>query len=366
MAKVAVGSIPQKICYVYSVKRDVSVGCPWDIEFWNSKSLGEESADAKIKYAKESVYPTYPTDASDENAISKASQWADHAYENGNRITVEVKKHEVENEPVKNIRLLSLELRSQGGRAYKAVIDDQFYVDLKEDVLMDALLQTGVMPGGKLQGEFIWVKLRSQLKLVRVGSELHRLVLEFDSKKDTKPISKNELEVGGIYQTRKKEKALFLGYVNTTQYTIAAIKDQKKYDYLRQPDFKYYHKNIKKAMLFYELYDYETLEKNLKGLTQPDSDYRFVIKKTHSYLDKINQIELNKNIINTIRLRSLAKIKDLMLEYTGHKAPKQGYAKTSGIYLEQMIANLAEKINMYPFGETKVEPFDVNKYLTYS
>ncbi len=237
MSNVAMGSLPEKICYVHSNKKiKVNVGCEWDFKSDNDK----------LQTQKVDVFYTFPADNSDKKMLERAEKWAT-LYDKDVSFDV------INNAPIQNVNLLSLEERGNGGRAYKVIIGD-YYVDLREDVLMDVLLQTGVAPGGVLQGEFIWSKQGAQMKLIRVGSELHRLISEYDSKKDIKPIDKNDLEVGGVYQTKRKEKAIFVGYVNTTVYKTFNDKKLKAYN-RKDVDVKYDFKikKLKKAMLFYKI-----------------------------------------------------------------------------------------------------------------
>ncbi len=205
-SKVAVGSIPEKICYIFSKETKAVIGCEWDVS-WYDKSQNKT----------EKVLPAFPVDDADEKARDKATQWAERGYYGQPK---QVAKYQtVDNVPVKDVRVFSLEHRGQGGRAYKVIIG-KYYVDLREDVLMDTMLQVGIQAGGLLLGEYVWAKMGSQMKLVRVGSELHRLLLEFQSKKDIKPIGKTDLEVGGVYQTRKKQRAIFVGCVNTVGFAL--------------------------------------------------------------------------------------------------------------------------------------------------
>lgn len=360
MSKVAVGSIPEKISYVYAEETEVPVGCEWDISWYEN--------DDSPKTVKQKVTPAFPVDSTDEKTMKRAIDWASnngYDYTTNKRITKPHTVHEVENKPVKNVKVLSLEQRGQGGRAYKALID-KFYVDLREDVLMDTLLQAGVAPGGILQGEYVWAKMGSQMKLVRVGSEVHRLVVEFESKKNIKPVGKGDLEVGGVYQDRKKNKVVFCGYVNTTLF-----KDPyKKMDYYEKQkqkvDFVFATTPIKKAMLFYDLPAYEKSATQIKKMKSGDNSYYYKIKKTHTYIEKVDQIELPKDIVEYLRNKAVKEMKQLILQYTGHEPPKKGYAAPTAMNLADHLAYHSDHLNLYLFGETPVDLFDVKKFLLFS
>jgi hypothetical protein len=359
MSKVAVGSIPEKITYVFSEQQEVAVGCEWDISWYDN--------DDGPKTVKQKVTPAFPVDSKDDKTMKRAIDWATQDgwdYSSNKR---KVKKHdtkEVENKPLSNVKVLSLEQRGQGGRAYKALIDN-FYVDLREDVLMDTLLQSGVEPGGLLKGEYVWAKMGSQMKLVRVGSELHRLVVEFDSKKDIKPVGKADLEVGGVYQDRKKNKAIFVGYVNTVVFK--SLSDKPSYQRRGEKvTFDFKQTTIKKAMLFYELYDFEKMEKNIKEMKKSERDYSYKIKKSHTYIEKTDQVKIPDDIIEYLRNKAVKEAKEKVLEYTGHRNPKDNYQRIDGPYLEEHIAYASDHLNLYPYNGKEVEPFDVKKLLLFS
>ena len=356
MSKIAVGSIPKKISYVASEEREVMVGCEWDIDH-----LEREDSPSNIKIK---VLPTFPVDSLHLGDLSKAISWATSGYYDSDLKQTIARKHTIterENKPIKDIRVLSLQKRGDG-RAYKALIDN-FYVDLREDVLMDTLLQVGVEPGGILKGEYVWAKMGTNTKLVRVGSELHRLIVEFDSKKDWKPISKKELEIGGVYRDRKKNAAIFIGYVSGTTFKS----ENTRSFYNRQTsDFKFIKTPFKNNLLFYQYYDFEKFEDALRDMKENGSSYRFDIKKTHKYIEKINQVVIPDDIVSYLRNYALSGIKNKLLEYTGHRPPKSGYSKIPASFLEEAIAHDSPYLNLYEAGKTAPELFDIKKYLILS
>lgn len=355
MSKVAVGSIPEKISYVYSDEQEVAVGCAWDISWYES--------DDGPKTVKEKVTPAFPADEADEKMLKRAHQWAEQDYYGQKKKTS--KTTVVDNKPIKNVRLLSLEERGQGGRAYKAVIDN-FYVDFREDVLMDTLLKAGVKEGGVLQGEYVWAKMGSQMKLVRIGSELHRLIVEFDSKKDIKPVGKGDLEIGGVYQDRKKNKAIFVGYVNTVVFKEKSGKDRwAKRNSGEKVDFEFKKSAKRKAMLFYHVYDHKGIENSVKKMLSYDNSYHYKIQNSHTYIEKINNVEIPIDVVDKLRNKTRSEMKQDILEYLGKKEPKMGYAKMGDYDLESRLESRSDYLNLFPYG-TDVDEFDVKKFLVFS
>lgn len=79
----------------------------------------------------------------------------------------------IENDPYPMLTLVGLEIRGEGGRAYKVVTPDGYLVDLREDVLLECMFRNGVTKGRKgepptLKGPFQWVVNGTQMKLALV------------------------------------------------------------------------------------------------------------------------------------------------------------------------------------------------------
>lgn len=116
------------------------------------------------------------------------------------------------NTPMVGLRIIGLVIRGQGGRAYQVLVDGKYVFDLREDVLLDAMLNDGIGKNGALFGSYIFASVGSSMKLIRVGSLLHEKMIAATDYKTMKKIT--DLEVGGIYRN-KKETVLYLGYVYT-------------------------------------------------------------------------------------------------------------------------------------------------------
>jgi hypothetical protein len=353
MPKVAVGSIPEKICYVFSKERDAVVGSYWDIDHFGA----EDS-----KTVKQTVLPAFPTDALDQAMVGTATTWAkNHPYNEDEPL---VQMETVENLPIKDVKVLSLEHRGQGGRAYKVIVG-KYYVDLREDVLMDTMLKVGIKEGGVLGGEFIWCKMHSQMRLVRVGSELHKMIAEFDSKRNMKPIGKKELQVGTIYQDKKKNKVLFCGYVNTFILMPAKRGMWSTRENTVAPfDFK--KNSIRKGMLFYSIPTYEKQSEHIKNMKLDKNKNYFKIQKTHTYIEKAGEAEVPENIVLHLKEQALKSIKQNIVEYVKQVSPRSGFKPLNSWDLQDRIGYNSEFMHITKYEEPVSEIFDVKKFLLFS
>lgn len=358
--KVVIGFFPKQICYVSSIKQEVAVGCEWDVDYGvNSNDKMEE------------VIPAYPANNDDKKSIGTAVNWAknDIAYVSGKSdASTEPTKEVVDNNVITNVRLLKLEQRGNGGRGYKALVNN-YYVDVREDVVLDTMLQEGIEAGGILKGEFIWAKCGTQMKLVRRGSELYKLIAEFELKKDKPIIPKKKLEVGGVYRTKKKDIFIYLGNVNTTQFIFESVTN-KKYNFwdnsCHYDDDKsclnFKKQEMKNRMLFLKVYKHELVQEIFTKPDLFDNYYAFDFKQSHSLIEKIDQLNLDKDIVEKVRSGTLKNIKEYILNYTSKDASKSINVRTLSNYIQYMSCHL----NVYLSSEKPKELFDVQKYLLFS
>lgn len=69
------------------------------------------------------------------------------------------------------------------------------------------------------------------MKLVRVGSALHDVVIAAGKRKSAKDVKKSELVVGGVYENRKGEQSVYLGQVDTEWVEDANAEENKRRGY---------------------------------------------------------------------------------------------------------------------------------------
>jgi hypothetical protein len=114
--------------------------------------------------------------------------------------------HGFENESFSDLRWVGIDSRSEGGVVFKVLTPQGWLVDLREDVVIECLMEGAIENKNGPQGigtyftaEFIWVVMGSQTRLVRVGSEVYEDIMESVILRGMGPIPEKDLEVGGIY-----------------------------------------------------------------------------------------------------------------------------------------------------------------------
>lgn len=199
------GKIPKGLKYVMrapSVARDY-----WEHDIFDGETMGRD------------VRETFVIDADSKESLATAIRWAGENAE----IT------ECPNAHIPELELVSLEKRNEGGRAWKVLIGREFYVDLREDVLLDALRNGTGVKDAILKGPFLWCSIAGRLKLVRVGSKLHEAVIAADKRHNAPAAKKSALEVGGIYENKRGERYVYLGQVDTERLSDEANPERPGY-----------------------------------------------------------------------------------------------------------------------------------------
>lgn len=65
--------------------------------------------------------------------------------------------------------------------------------------------------GGLFRCSFVWVYDSGKTKLVRAGGDKHARAIEEVTRRKTKPLNKNKLEIGGIYQDLAGREGFYVG-----------------------------------------------------------------------------------------------------------------------------------------------------------
>lgn len=123
--------------------------------------------------------------------------------------------HEAPNEPLRELVLIG---PSVGGAWFVGgVVPDLGYLRLEvPGTQFEAALRDGLRPGGILPGEWVWARLGTALKLVRVGSVEHTIAAsQTRPEKGRKPLKPRDLVPGQVYLDHRRCGYLYLGEVAT-------------------------------------------------------------------------------------------------------------------------------------------------------
>ncbi len=276
------GNIPENITYFYGATKKLE--SYWENDALHAGWVGQE------------VTPAFCSDSTNAKTMETGRNWAKGGY--WVKEKVDVKEANFKNDPIKEIKIISLEKRSEGGRAYKVVTPDNFYFDLREDVLMDTMLNAGISKNGVLNGTYIWARVGAEMKLVRTGSDLHKALLVSTADRTLKKLKYGDLEVGHIYKGKGADQYIFLGYVDYTECFF----DQEKvpfYNPIKLPPVLI-RNEIRNALLLWSYHDQHAKE----GFDFNDY-WSAHVKTSHSFIKDCGKIEVPVDVIDLVSKGSL-------------------------------------------------------------
>lgn len=258
------------------------------------------------------VNPCYISDSENKKTLKTGEEWHKsyrYEYVNKQHTRIDSVKHfqfTVPNVPFRNLRIITLEIRDQGGRAYKVCADigghKNLYFDMREDVLLDIIFENGIDKGGIINAEFIFARVNASMKAIRVGSALHAKMIEATTYHDVKPLDK--LEVGGIYES-KTGKSVYLGEFYTRDLKFKSSPVDSRYMRHRnltgtEEIINGYYIDVDeltradKCYVFCKIYEHA-----------PDKlhDFAISIVKTHSYKKKAGTMTIPENFVMEMKDR---------------------------------------------------------------
>lgn len=115
------------------------------------------------------VRPTFVADSLTPGLVNRARLWGSDRLQPG-EVTEEIT---LDNTPITGLLVLHIEHRREGGVALKVRTPQGWLVDLREEEFMEAAL-TGTLQNGVLTDQYVWSRGINQMRLVRVGSHLHK------------------------------------------------------------------------------------------------------------------------------------------------------------------------------------------------
>lgn len=145
----------------------------------------------------------FPVDPDKEKTVETARKWAGAKY----------KEVEVDNNPISDVEIISLEERGNGGRAYKVLVHGKYVVDLREDCVLDAIREHRIEKGIIYGMQFVWMKYGANIKLIEYNSVEYNIVKANSSAPKVTKVPAYKLVPGMIYSNNKSDY-VFLGFVN--------------------------------------------------------------------------------------------------------------------------------------------------------
>ena len=307
--KIRSGHIPVDIVYIFGAP--VRVTRRWD---------EADQPEDELTYTE--VTPAFVSDADNQKTISTGMKWASNTCSKWNpttrqvEVTGTVQKIKKENQPISGIKVIGLEHRGEGGRAYKVVTPDGFYFDLREDVLLDTMLTRGIQPGGVLSGEYQWARVRTEMKLVRDGSQLYTALLEAGERSILVSIPKAKFEVGRIYESKQGERGVFLGYITTEAWKLDWPNGTSSFRnmYMKTGDKPtLVSKKLNRHMLWFDVSHWSLKDKKIdptpqlfqQALLSSDLSHHFKLRSSHAMIRAVGSVDVPTDIVEQVRQKAI-------------------------------------------------------------
>lgn len=266
MDKVLTGKFPEEISYVCRKETFVSIGSEFDYS----------KIDGEYNYQNILATPAFVVENGNKNTLETAKKWAKYFGDNYINIVT------VKNTPIKKIKITNKEMGYQGSIVYKCIIDDTYHVELKEDVVLDSILNCEIS-NGYLKGEFIWATGNGGMNLVRINSSRYKAILNYC---ELSAIKIKDFEVGAIYFDKNLNEYLYLGKFNTIHYLDSG--ESKK---IRGHCYKYINKKFNNINDLYNT-DFDNI-----GLYDFKQQFPGVLKKDN--ITTVPPIDFIENLKNS-------------------------------------------------------------------
>lgn len=350
MALIIVGSVPENITYSFINKTQYNLSSSWD--------------------KKNELIDAYTVFASDSNKFKKENAESFFFSMLYNRQDVsDMQNISIENKPIKNLKIINYNKNLNQSMAEDFfVMHGEYVFPIENSSLLEIMLNSSIK-NGIIEDELIWVYTSGRAKLIRVDSEDYKSILEYSKRRQSSFISKKDFEVGGVYSTRSKKQALYLGPVNTISYEKPIINA-----YSSENLFKYKESNISNALFFFILNKNEDVLSQLRELEKEEDNkyirdnlHAFSIQHTFACIEQVAKIDLDKDYISILRTASRNNLKARFLNdkdyYESHIVQNQNnawfiqhkkqYEKQHIINLDWNTARYSKLLNMC---STKEQP----------
>jgi hypothetical protein len=174
----------------------------------------------------------------------------------------------------------------------------QFF-PMELEVFYETLKNAGpIKEGNILPGDYVFAMANRIVRLVRVGSELHNILIESTKLLNKPRVAKKELEIGSVYSTAAGRQGIFLGYATTIEY----LPDSSGLD-SRGNVFDIDKIEHDKLLLWMEVWQEGKNNKHFQVYYNRSIEEIWDLKlvKTHNYVSKLKyKIDVDRDVINRV------------------------------------------------------------------
>ena len=235
------------------------------------------------------------------DAIVPGSKYLDKIEESEN-----IKKVICNNESMYNVTIKQCLGNDNYVVTLSATGDDKVFnmnVQFECDRFLNDVIKEGIEAGGKLNGSFVWCCVDGKMKLVLENSDTHKRIYGYIKRKNKKPIPSSNLVIGGIYEDRQENKFIYLGSVDTYEYSYV-IKIKKK-NKNRTREYVFKKRKLENAILFAGIGRNIKIDNMQDHINKYDKEVhcplRFKIQTSHSFINHIHTVKIDNDFIDKLR-----------------------------------------------------------------
>ena len=254
------------------------------------------------------VSPTFVCDLEAGKTHMTALKWVKANYYNKSepKYTIETR----DNTPISGYSIVTIEYRGNGGRAYKVSSPDGILVDLREDALLECMLNAGISKGGVLNGEFVFAKQNAEMKLIRVGSEKYNEIV--NNKAKIKDNAIYDVKSGEIYKTKKNDKILIMLPFQNILHIISrnsySYNSSRQAVYFKAPAFD----NKGKQMLYFKLTDENNAVQEVENAIKNKEFDKFKFTTGSKCAELLSTVSFRADLMTDFAKAAESKINELL------------------------------------------------------
>ena len=281
--------------------------------------------------------------ATNEKTRETGISWAERGY--GSKVKAKVA--EEVNIPFSALQIVSHEKRNEGGGAFKVIADKRWYVDLRTDALLDILVNAAVKEGNVQDCQFIWARVGSHMRIVRIGSAIYDELVKSDAVKAQVVVKQGDLKPGDVLQESNGKREVFLGWVSCLVFKGCMDRG----GYQTTPWTKYTLESIThltKQGVYWKHYEWDDKEWDGKLSFAAKRDWAVDPRAKVGKRFKVGAVEVPSTW--------MAKVKAQTAEWFVKLTPQNEY------YYNGQVERASELLTMSPVGEYPLLPAELEAY----
>jgi hypothetical protein len=253
-------------------------------------------------------------------------------------------------EVIDNTAINNVKLDCNNPHSIRCSVGGTYNVPFTKLSLLEAMKKSCTRRGGKIIGDFIWIKIDSELKLIRIGSDVHSAAISAISRRNNKKISNKELVPGSIYESSSGRKYLFVDFVDVKIFQWKSSKP------LNELEENLIVSKKSKKLFFIDMKLFKEDKKLFKENNFEILKYRSRIQDNHSFVNMVGKLNLPKYFISNFRNY----YRDLMKKYF----IEVSLGNLSKNYITNYLVNYSIYFNLKKNKEV-IKDFEYKKYLAF-